>query len=189
VPHGKRSKLSRHHPVHVTWRMLPHVPNLRSRKRYVIIERAFLMLRANPRCRVVAFSIQGNHVHLLMEADHERALAGGLKSLGGRIAKGLNRLMGRRGEVFADRCHARPLKTPRETRNALAYVLGNYVHHREQREGRLPVGLYDAYSSAPYFDGWAQPAKWVHLDPAPVTPAQTWLLTQGWRRYGLLRVE
>jgi REP element-mobilizing transposase RayT len=168
--------------------MMPHVPNLRSHRRYQVIERAFVARRNDARCRVVQFSIQGNHIHLLIEAENERALAGGLKALGGRIGRGLNRLMGRRGEVFADRCHARPLKTPREARNALAYVLGNYVHHREQREGPMPVGLYDAYSSAPYFDGWGQPAKWVGFGPAPVTPAQTWLLSTGWRRHGLLSV-
>ena len=42
-----------------------------------------------------------------------------------RIARVLNKLWRRRGRVFADRYHDRILKTPREVKNALVYVLAN----------------------------------------------------------------
>ena len=53
----------------------------------------------------------------------------GMQGLAIRIARGLNRLWGRKGKVFADRYHDRVLRTPREVRNALAYVLNNARRH------------------------------------------------------------
>ncbi|HKO91462.1 MAG TPA: hypothetical protein VJU61_09940, partial [Polyangiaceae bacterium] len=73
--------------------------------------------------RIVHYSIQSNHVHLLVEADDRRALTAGLRGLFVRIAGALNRLWQRRGGVFADRFHERELRTPREVRNSLLYVL------------------------------------------------------------------
>jgi len=46
-----------------------------------------------------------------------------------RVAKGLNKLWARRGKVFADHYHDRILRTPREVRNALCYVLHNAKKH------------------------------------------------------------
>src|SRR5204863_9277085 len=75
--------------------------------------------------RLVELAVMSNHVHLICEADDERALARGMKGLCVRIARALNRLWGRVGSVFNDRYHAHALKTPREVRNALNYVLHN----------------------------------------------------------------
>ena len=66
-----------------------------------------------------------------------------------RIAKGLNRLWKRKGRVFGDRFHG-ALKTPREVRNALAYVLNNARKHRIS----VPEDEPDAFSSGRWFDGW-----------------------------------
>src|SRR5262249_48845284 len=60
--------------------------------------------------RLVHYSVQGNHVHLLVEAEDERALSRGMNGLGVRMARGLNRVMGRTGKVLADRYHARILR-------------------------------------------------------------------------------
>ena len=99
-----------------------------------------------------------------------------------RIAKGLNRILRRRGPLFADRYHARALRTPRELRNALIYVLQNWKKHV-----RGAFGL-DKRSSAAWFTGWARPVP-MGGEPPPVRPALTWLGAVGWRRLGLLRVE
>jgi REP element-mobilizing transposase RayT len=75
--------------------------------------------------RVVQFSIQGNHVHLLVEASDRRALSSGLRSLVIRLARQLNRLLMRKGPVWADRWHERALTSPRAVRHAIVYVLTN----------------------------------------------------------------
>ena len=84
--------------------------------------------------------------------------------------------------MFADRYHDRILKTPREVRNALRYVLNNARKHRSFF-GRLP----DPFSSGRWFEGWKDAAG--RLNPgAPVVRAGTWLLEVGWRRCRLIGV-
>ncbi len=86
------------------------------------------------------FSVQGNHLHLLIEAQDNRALAEGMQGLSVRLARGLNRLMGRHGKVLADRFHAHVLRTPAETRRAIAYVLLNHRSHAARSGERVGRG-------------------------------------------------
>jgi REP element-mobilizing transposase RayT len=74
-------------------------------------------------------NVQGNHVHLLVEAHDQRALSRGMNGLGVRVARGLNRVMQRRGHVLADRYHAHILRSPTEARRARAYLLQNARKH------------------------------------------------------------
>ena len=102
-------------------------------------------------------------------------------------------MMAKRGAVFSDRYHAHALKTPREVRNALAYVLLNPRSHMA-RLGQAtgdPVEA-DPYSSAAAFAGWSPDALSTSAASAtapPVAPARTWLLATGWRRHRPLSLE
>jgi putative transposase len=91
--------------------------------------------------------VQGNHIHLIVEAENKRALARGMQGLQIRIAKGLNRVMKRRGKVFSDRYHAHILRTPTEVRNALRYVRENHRKHEAQRGRSVSVEVADVYAS------------------------------------------
>src|SRR5207244_7636675 len=79
--------------------------------------------------RVIEYSVLGNHVHFIVEADDTEALSRGMQGLGIRIAKALNALMGCSGAVFADHYDGRLLATPTQLVRAIAYVLGNHEHH------------------------------------------------------------
>ena len=105
---------------------------------------------------------------------------GGLRGLAIRVARAVNRALGRRGAVWGDRYHARPLTTPREVRNALVYVLQNVAKHARGLHGLDPC------SSARWFDGWHDAAAAGTIERAPVAKARTWLATVGWRRHGLI---
>jgi hypothetical protein len=99
--------------------MADHVWNLRSQRSFRIIDRA---IRGAQRCgsfRVIHFSVQGNHLHGVVEGDGDRSFESGMRSLTLRLARGLNAMMGRKGSVLADRFHAHVLRTPAEVRNAL----------------------------------------------------------------------
>ncbi len=172
VPHRRRPPLSPRHPVHVTWRVLPHVWNLRSRRCFGPISDCFSRGRDRFGFRLVHFSVQGNHLHLVVEAGDEKALARGLQGLGVRIAKALNRVMGRKGSVFADHYHANILRSPTQVANVLAYVLMNFRHHFPSEAARYAEEPRDRFSS-----GWSEPGT----DP-PVAVPRTWLLCVGWRR-------
>jgi len=188
--------VSRHVPLHVTLRVVAGLPSLREKRAFRVVRRALGDPRAGG-ARVVHYSVQSNHVHLIVEAPDKRSLARGMQALAIRLAKRLNRSFERRGSVFADRFHARSLRTPLEVRRALAYVLNNYRKHADRRGPHLPLSFVDACSSALWFDGW-DPA-WLHAPPDPraqrdpcpwlasgVVPARSFLLRRGWRRHGLL---
>jgi hypothetical protein len=120
---------------------------------------------------VVHFSLLGNHVHLITEADDTTALALGMRALSVRIAMGLNVLMNRRGPVFSDRYHAHVLRTPSEVRHALAYVLGNFASHARRRGERVSPAFVDPYSSAA--------ERGPDGQPPPVSAPESWLLRSG----------
>jgi hypothetical protein len=118
----------------------------------------------------------------VVEADDAGALGRGMQALGIRLARAVNRALGRRGQVLADRYHLRVLRTPREVRNALAYVLLNLRKHLAQRGGAAP-GAVDPASSGRWFAGWAREAI-APRDPPVVSPASSRLLRVGWLRWG-----
>ena len=89
----------------------------------------------------------------------------------------------RKGKVFADRYYAQILKSPRQVRHALAYVLNNFRKHRVYA-GDVPRNLIDEYSSAPWFNGFEnREASCQHDIESPIAESRTWLLNKGWRRH------
>jgi putative transposase len=197
VPHRARPQHASAHPVHVTLRS--QFRPLRSQHVFPTVALAIGgATRRSPRSfRVLHFSVQHDHVHLVVEASSKRALSAGVRSVSIRIARSVNKLVFRRGRFWADRWHGRALTSPRAVRNALVYVLANF---RKHAPSRLSAGT-DAFSSAVHFDGWcgfssnaeppragpelhARMARWVH-----VSPSKTWLGSTGWKRAGLLLLD
>jgi len=87
--------------------------------------RAALARASRRRFRLLQFSIQADHVHLIVEGDDATAFRRRIEGLAIRVAKAVNRVLRRHGRVWADRHHTRDLRTPREVRHALVYVLQN----------------------------------------------------------------
>jgi len=180
-----RRQVDPRQPLHVTLRLRPEVWNLRSKRCYRVLERAFYKCLERGDARIAHYSVQGNHVHMLVEAGDRLALGRMMQSFCIRAAKGLNRVMGRRrGTVFGDRYHSRTLRTPTETRATIVYVLQNARKHLTEIGKVLSrEWIDDEYSSALYFNGWVDPpAPPAH--PPPVARARTWLLSAGWRNRG-----
>jgi hypothetical protein len=162
VPHTKRPDFAARFPLHVTLRVQPGVGHLRTYRPAQIILGALRGCQERFGARVVHFSIQGTHLHLLVEAEGAAALSRALQALAMRIAKGLNACARRRGPVFVDRYHAVILRSPRQVANARRYVLDNHRHHTREW---LP-------------DHWRDPLASAR---APLRAPSTWLLRDGWR--------
>ncbi len=135
--------------------------------------------------RVVQFSVQADHVHLLVEAEDKAALSFGARRLVIRSALASNRACKRSGRIWGDRYHARELATPREVRNALVYVLMNHKKHGLRDRGHIDPCSSAPCSSAPWFDGFRFPLT-PPSEPSVTGSARTWLATVGWRRRGLI---
>jgi REP element-mobilizing transposase RayT len=184
VKHRPRPFHAARFPVHVTLRAVREVGYLRSKKPYAVIEEAIRKAAAaRTDFRIVQFSVQHNHLHFIVEAEDENVLGRGMQGLAIRIARGLNRLLHRSGAVFAERYHRHELKSPRETRAALAYVLQNFRRHQHQRGRSCPRGWIDDCSSAPWFEGWKR-AVARPTEDSPVVAAGTWFLRVGWELHG-----
>jgi hypothetical protein len=183
MPHRARPTHRKANPVHVTLRIARGVGNLRRKAPFHLIKQAMIAGKLRDDFRLVHFSVQRNHLHLIVEAHDARALSNGIRALEIRIAHKINRLERRKGRLFSDRYHTHELTTPRETRLALAYVVQNARHHAHDRGVLLPRNWIDPYASGRWFDGWPI-AIAAPPDDAPVARPTVWLLTRGWRRLG-----
>ena len=178
TPHRSRARHRAAHPVHVTLRA-----RLRSLRSQFVAPTVLGALRASNRegFRIVHHSIQANHIHLIVEAQSAEMLSSCMRGLAVRLARRINQLLFRRGQLWADRWYGVELTSPRQVRNALIYVLRNHAKHSSVRGAAI-----DPLSSAVCFDGFAtEPHGAIHVPGAIV--AQTWLLRVGWKRHGLIR--
>ena len=187
VPHHARAHKLRH-PVHITVRARRGLPSFRSQRIHDMVRRILNRQLAKARYReqfqVVHYSVQSNHLHLIVEATDARSMRSGVSGLVIAFAKRLNREILRRltGKVWGDRYHSRELTSPSAVRRALVYVLQNVRKHGFDLDGRF----VDPLSSAKGFDGWTT--------PVPVPPHEsetfsarrprTWLLGEGWSTRG-----
>ena len=181
-------------PVHVVIRVAEDVASLRRRDAFRALREATITAAKRDNFHIVHISIQGNHVHLIVEALDRMALARGMQGFEISAARHLNREVSRRrrerrsGAVFPDRYYMRILKSPKSVRHAMAYVLNNWRHHGYDRNHPWRI---DPFSSGITFAGWKE------LEGQPTMPKpppgydtlitwlpKTWLLRTGWERHG-----
>jgi len=199
IPHRTRPPQSDRVPLHVTIRIHPGLPRLRRRLAYRLVQRAIALANRFGDGRICHASIQGNHLHLLVEVDRKRALTRLMKSFSISFSKNVNHQLAarggvrRKGPVLADRFHQVKLTTPAQVRAALGYVLSNWRRHGEDKRG--PRQAFDGFSTAVQFPGWvgaARPLVWFRelLFPdvgfLPVAHPRSWLLREGWKVHGKL---
>ncbi|MEO8183004.1 MAG: transposase [Deltaproteobacteria bacterium] len=203
VSHLRRPSHSRHHPLHVTLRVQRGVSSLRERSLFPVVRKALAAAKQQFEFSLVHFSVQRDHLHLIAEAVDRRALSRGVQGLSIRVARAVNHQLGRKGRLFADRYHARALKTPREVRFALRYVLLNARKHVAEGRAGGCAGFVDSRSSAAWFSGFGRPrelafgaqqvrSEWFRTsgstDP-PVAEASVWLLRVGQRSAGCFDLD
>jgi REP element-mobilizing transposase RayT len=212
-PHKTREAFRPSEPVHVTMRVVDAIGRLRMRATYQAVREAMFVVYPREDCRIVHLSIQDNHLHVLVEADGRTALARGMQAFQISAAKHINAAVSsagswwerrhmrtrpkrRKGQVFADRYHVEVIRSPKQARNTLAYVLNNWRRHREHRSEVARTWLIDPFSTGWSFDGWKErenePFVWklrASYQPILSWRPRTWLLTEGWRRWGLVSVR
>jgi REP element-mobilizing transposase RayT len=190
VAHRRRPAIRKLTPVHVTVKIVSEVGSLRRRRFIAAMRQAFRAGKVKDGFRMCQFSIQRDHMHVMTEAETNQALSRGMQGWEIRVARRVNRMLGRKGRVFADRFHAVPVRSPRQLRNTLCYVLNNGHRHNEPRDPRSN-GI-DPFSSAWHFEGWTHDRWRRGLSPPPgeptVAPAESWLMKKGWMKWGRIGV-
>jgi putative transposase len=196
VVHRTRPSHAQRYPSHVTVPFLKVVGNLRGDLIFNTLRRIFQTPKSskkrssatNRSFQVVQYSVQKDHLHLVIEAADREAFSSGMRSLVIRTALRMNRLLKRKsGQVIRDRYHRRDLFDAKQVRTALRYVLLNAAKH-----GQVGPNALDPYSSAISFDGFCEVADepWhrkARGDPwaSPIKP-WTKLLKVDWRELGLI---
>ncbi len=192
-PHQARPDFKPYHGLHVVVRVAPAVGSLRRRKLYQAMREATITAALREWFRIVHISLQRNHVHLLVEAEHKAALSRGMQGFLISAARHINTALGegarrRRGKVFADRYHVEVITTPTRARHAISYILSNWRKHGEDRTGLPSTWLVDPFSSGISFPDWGEldDQAWMWpiretYDPLMVRRPQTWLLREGWK--------
>ena len=183
VRHRTRAAHKYWNPLHVTMRAERGLPSFRLQTLYGAFERAVRTTRREG-FRVVEYSIQDDHLHLIVEADDNEALARGMVSFSVRANRLFNAALGRgRGRVWGDRYHRRDLTNARQVRNAIVYCLQNYKKHQGVKRG---VRRIDPCSSARWFTGWNAVREATGDGPRPSEVASTVLLRTAWQKHGLI---
>ncbi len=186
VSHATRDELPKGTPTHISFKWLEGLPNLRDDRVFAVLDGCIRGANERGLVHVVEFSVQANHLHAICEASDRHELARGIQGLKVRMARALNKFWQRTGQVFADRYHRQDLRTPRQVRNCIRYVLQNIFRHRCECD--VPNrDRPDRYSSGRWFTGWRGEgirASEAQLDGSPVARPTTWLLRVGWKRAG-----
>ncbi len=188
VGHMKRDTVNPKTPLHLTLKIRDAKWNLRCGE----VAAAFKASGEGAKkfgLFILHYSIQRDHLHLLVETRDNESLGRGMRSFGSRFGKAIRRLIGGRGSVFSGRYHLTVIRNPTQMRNALAYVLQNFAKH-----ARLLKHI-DAFSSAPYFAQWRM---LLGRDAGPILEslgrsverglpphlcaARSWLARDGWMR-------
>jgi hypothetical protein len=183
--------LDKRHPVHVTTKLIAGLPSLRGRKLWAAVRRGFVRGHKKDAFRIVHYSVQGMHIHLVCEAKDRQALSRGIQGFKICVGKAINRILGgRKGTVFAHRYAERIVTNPTQCRHTLAYVLNNARHHAYDEGASYARNRIDPCSSGYAFTGWTvdHPRPWAPApdegDEPPVAAPKTWLLRGGWQRGG-----
>jgi len=161
--------------------------NLRSQRSFRCVAQALAAEKQLGLLRIAHYSVQGNHLHVIAETEGRAALSSRMRGFAVRLARALNRMMGRRrGRVFAERYHLHVLRTRSEVRNAVRYVLLNHQKHAAQA-GSVGITV-DPYSTGPWFEHWPKDVvrvRWsVVTGPPPIVEPQSSLLKNAWQARG-----
>jgi REP element-mobilizing transposase RayT len=133
VAHRTREKVSGRTPLHINFKFRTRIKNKQSLR---ILKRA-MEKAAMHGLRIIHFSMQSNHMHFIMEAPNNEILTRGMRALTISFAKGL-----KQGRIQVERYHLHVLRTVREAKNAISYVLFN-----KQKHEKGTYSVIDGYSS------------------------------------------
>jgi REP element-mobilizing transposase RayT len=169
--------------------MVPGV-RLRNRKLYKVLRDVFCKSCRGRHFRIVHYSVEGNHIHFIVEASSRAEMTCGMRRVNIRIGRRVNTALGReKGQVIADRYDERHLTSPRQARHGLAYVVNNHRHHLAERGHTQPPRFWiDPFSSAAHFHYRGRRGR-PPDDEDPVAAPQSWLLRVGWQRSGSIPTD
>jgi putative transposase len=192
VNHMRRPRVDFSKPLHITQKLKSGIPSLR-RKDFERLFHGSLQGAKEAGLHVIQYSLQHDHIHMVVEVANNKKLRAGMYSLASSFARALQKKMGLTGGIFKGSFHMVVITSPTQMKRVLTYVLLNYCKHSKMLEH------LDPFSSGRFFVKWREllgRKRWNPVleweiqgereDAAVIglSPPQSWLARQGWLRAG-----
>ena len=129
--------------------------NFRRKKLILFLIRLLQERPPWPGFRIVAWTLQKDHLHMLAEARSQEDLSRTMKGLLSQLGRGWNAILQRKGPLFQGRYFVRVVRDEGEAKKLLNYVLKNHIRH-----GLAPAGVFDPFSSTFWQDVWLEREAW-----------------------------
>ena len=142
IRHIRRERFNKPSALHLTIKVRENKADIQNKRILKALHHAIKRARLQ-RLRVIHYTLEYNHAHLVVEANDNKVLHKGMQAFGISIAKAINKMKQVKGAVYKHRYHLRKLKTRREVKNAIQYVFGNGIKHKRS------MSRLDLYNSLP----------------------------------------
>ena len=129
IRHTERPVITRPSSLHLTVKIKSIKADLKNKSILKILKRAILNARKQ-KLKIVHFSLEYDHLHLLVEASNNIELSKGMQSFGVTIAKAINRRCKLKGGVYKHRYDFRKITSSSELKKVLSYIFNNGVKHK-----------------------------------------------------------
>ena len=129
IRHVKRFRLKKASSLHLTIKVRENKADIQSKRILKALHHAIKRARLKG-LKVVHYTLEYNHVHLLVESVDNKTLHKGMQAFGITIAKAINKIKRSKGAVYKNRYHLRLISSPRQLKNVLHYIFNNGVKHK-----------------------------------------------------------
>lgn len=137
IRHTKRPDLTRPSSLHLTVKIEKSKANLKNKNVLAILKKAIFNARRQG-LKVIHYSLEYDHIHLIIEADNNRTLGKGMQAFGVTLAKAINRMRKVKGQVYKHRYHFRQITSSRQLKNVMTYIFNNGVKHKTSATALSP---------------------------------------------------
>ncbi|MGZ3790137.1 MAG: transposase [Bacteriovorax sp.] len=107
--------------LHLTVKIVKNKADMKNKSVLGLLKRAILNARRQG-LKVIHYSLEYDHVHLLIEAENNHVLGKGMQAFGVTLSKAINRMRKRKGGVYKHRYHFRQISSSRELKNVMNYI-------------------------------------------------------------------
>jgi REP element-mobilizing transposase RayT len=128
IRHTSRPLIIKPSSLHLTVKVKHIKADIKNKIILHLLKRAIMNGRRQG-LKIIHFSLEYDHVHLLIEADNNTLLGKGMKAFGVTFAKAINRLRKLRGAVYKHRYHFRRIESCSQLKNVLHYIFNNGIRH------------------------------------------------------------
>lgn len=140
IRHIRRDRINKPTSLHLTIKVRENKADIKSKRILKALHHAIIRARLK-RLKVIHYTLEYNHVHLLVEVQDHKVMHQAMQALGISFSKAINKVKSVKGSVYKHRYHLRKLKSSRDLKNVLHYIFNNGVHHRRT------ASILDPYNS------------------------------------------